>query len=232
MCGIAGFIGIIEVNLIERMLKTIRHRGPDALTFWVDPIMPLALGHVRLSILDLSERGAQPMWDDTGRFCITYNGEIYNYRELRSNLVAKGCKFQSNTDTEVLLTLFREKGPSCLKELNGIWAFGIWDSKERRLFLSRDPLGVKPLYFVVQGDKFLFSSEIYFSNRESNIGSFPCFLNLNFSTRLYNFLFLFESIFPRNKQGFSNACDIYGNLFNIFLGITLPLSSSFKINIV
>lgn len=160
MCGIAGFIGIRENGLIERMLKTIRHRGPDALNCWIDPVLPLALGHVRLSILDLTERGNQPMWDDTKRFCITYNGEIYNYKELRSDLEAKGCNFRSNTDTEVLLTLFREKGVSCLKELRGIWAFAIWDSKERKLFLSRDPLGVKPLYFVIQGDKFLFSSEI------------------------------------------------------------------------
>ena len=76
MCGIAGFIGISEDGLIERMLKTMHHRGPDALNYWVDPVLPLALGHVRLSILDLTERGRQPMWDDTGRFCIMYNGEI------------------------------------------------------------------------------------------------------------------------------------------------------------
>ena len=160
MCGIAGFLGISKEGLIERMLKTIRHRGPDAMDYWVNPTVPMALGHVRLSIIDLSERGNQPMWDTTGRFCIIYNGEIYNYKKLRSELKSKGCDFRSNTDTEVLLTLFREKGPSSLKELRGIWAFAIWDSKKRELFLSRDPLGVKPLYFVVQGDKFLFSSEI------------------------------------------------------------------------
>lgn len=160
MCGIAGFIGIREEGLINRILSTIRHRGPDALNSWVDPAVPISLGHVRLSILDLTEMGNQPMWDDTGRFCITYNGEIYNYRELRSTLTGNGCKFRSDTDTEVLLTIFREKGPECLGDLKGIWAFAIWDSKERRLFLSRDPLGIKPLYFVSQGDIFLFSSEI------------------------------------------------------------------------
>ena len=160
MCGIAGYAGFWEDGLIERMLRSIRHRGPDAFNYWLDPASPLALGHVRLSILDLTERGNQPMWDDTGRFCITYNGEIYNYRKLRSDLEAEGCKFRSDSDTEVLLTLFREKGPSCLGKLRGIWAFAIWDSEEQRLFLSRDPLGVKPLYFVVQGNRFLFSSEI------------------------------------------------------------------------
>ena len=160
MCGISGFIGIHDDGLIERMLKTIRYRGPNSSNYWVDHKQLLAIGHVRLSILDLSERGSQPMWDDTGRFCISYNGEIYNFRELRSDLEAMGCKFNSNTDTEVLLTLFREKGPDCLEELKGIWAFAIWDSKERRMFLSRDPLGVKPLYFVIQGNQFLFSSEI------------------------------------------------------------------------
>ncbi len=160
MCGIAGIVGLKEDGLIEKMLKIIKHRGPDALNYWIAPDLPLALGHVRLSILDLSDRGSQPMWDDTGRFCITYNGEIYNFRELRIGLEAKGCKFSSNTDTEVLLTLFREKGPSCLVELKGIWAFAIWDSKERTLFLSRDPMGVKPLYYIVHGEKLLFSSEI------------------------------------------------------------------------
>ena len=160
MCGIAGYTGFYEESLIKSMLDSMSHRGPDGLRFWCDPTVPISLGHVRLSIIDLSEQGAQPMWDSLGRFCIIYNGEIYNYRKLRSDLEAEGCKFRSNSDTEVLLTLFREKGPSCLKELRGIWAFGIWDSKERRLFLSRDPLGVKPLYFVVQRNKFLFSSEI------------------------------------------------------------------------
>ncbi len=160
MCGIAGFIGINNDGLIERMLQTIRHRGPDALHYWVHPDLAMALGHVRLSIIDLSEKGNQPMWDDTGRFCIVYNGEIYNYRELRSGLVSKGHKFRSNSDTEVLLTLFREKGPSCLEALRGIWAFAIWDSKKQCLFLSRDPMGVKPLYYIDKGGTFLFSSEI------------------------------------------------------------------------
>ena len=160
MCGIAGIIGINEAGLIDRMLSTIQHRGPDASNSWVDLSVPISLGHVRLSILDLTEMGNQPMWEDTGRFCIIYNGEIYNYKELRNSLESKGCKFQSDTDTEVLLTLFREEGPSCIKKLKGIWAFAIWDSRERLLFLSRDPLGIKPLYFFSRDDFFLFSSEI------------------------------------------------------------------------
>ncbi len=160
MCGIAGFLGVSEDGLIEKMLNIMRHRGPDASEHWISTELPLALGHNRLSILDLSERGKQPMWDESGRFCITYNGEIYNYRELRHSLEAKGYRFRSSTDTEVLLSLFREKGPSCTDELNGIWAFAIWDASARELFVSRDPLGVKPLYYAAQGGVFLFSSEI------------------------------------------------------------------------
>lgn len=160
MCGIAGFIGFKEDGLIERMIAAIRHRGPDAANVWSDPVLPVALGHARLSILDLSEKGRQPMWDDTGRFCITYNGEIYNYRELRHGLEARGAHFRSSSDTEVLVTLFREKGPSFLADLRGIWAFAIWDTHERQLFVSRDPLGVKPLYYIRKGEKFLFASEI------------------------------------------------------------------------
>ncbi|MDQ7837051.1 MAG: asparagine synthase (glutamine-hydrolyzing) [Thermodesulfobacteriota bacterium] len=160
MCGIAGFIGIHEEGLIEKMLRATRHRGPDASGAWSDSSIPISLGHNRLSILDLSERGKQPMWDDTGRHCITYNGEIYNYRELRRFLESRGYRFRSDTDTEVLLYLFRDWGPACLRELQGIWAFAFWDTREEILYLSRDPLGVKPLYFVFQDNKFLFSSEI------------------------------------------------------------------------
>lgn len=160
MCGIAGFLGIREEGLIEKMLRVMRYRGPDASNHWIDQDLPVAIGHNRLSILDLSDFGKQPMWDESKRFCITYNGEIYNYRKLRNELEAKGYRFRSGSDTEVLLNLFSEKGSSCLKELNGIWAFAIWDTKEKKLFASRDPLGVKPFYFAVQKDKFLFASEI------------------------------------------------------------------------
>ncbi|MBF0557324.1 MAG: asparagine synthase (glutamine-hydrolyzing) [Nitrospirae bacterium] len=160
MCGIAGYLGLKDESLIKEMMGIMRHRGPDASECWSDPALPLSLGHNRLSILDLSDRGKQPMWDAEGRFCITYNGEIYNYRELRCGLESKGYQFRSTTDTEVLLNLFHEQGPACAKALDGIWAFAIWDNRERKLFLSRDPLGVKPLYFMARKDAFLFASEI------------------------------------------------------------------------
>lgn len=160
MCGIAGFTGFREDGLIEKMLEIMRHRGPDGSGAWTAPEFPVSLGHNRLSILDLSERGKQPMWDDTGRYCITYNGEIYNYKELRRSLESRGYRFRSDTDTEVLLYLFRDRGTACLRELKGIWAFALWDTKEKILCLSRDPLGIKPLYYVFQDNKFLFSSEI------------------------------------------------------------------------
>lgn len=160
MCGIAGYVGIRDGQLIQSMLSVIRHRGPDASGFWYDANVPIAFGHNRLSILDLSERGKQPMWDSSGRFCITYNGEIYNYRQLREDLKAKGCQFRTNTDTEVLINLFCDEGLSCLKRLRGIWAFAIYDVKERKTFLVRDPFGVKPLYYAMGDHQLLFASEI------------------------------------------------------------------------
>lgn len=160
MCGIAGYIGIEDEKLIQSMLSTMKHRGPDATGYWYDAKVPIALGHNRLSILDLSERGKQPMWDGSGRFCITYNGEIYNYRQLREELKAKGYQFRTNTDTEVLINLFCENGLSCLKRLRGIWVFAIYDTRKRKTYLARDPLGVKPLYYAVGSHQLLFASEI------------------------------------------------------------------------
>jgi asparagine synthase (glutamine-hydrolysing) len=160
MCGIAGIVGCAEPEPIERMTRVQAHRGPDSRGVKIFPQEAVALGHNRLSILDLSERGHQPMSDVEKRFWITYNGEIYNFQEIRRQLEQKGYRFASNTDTEVILSAYREWGPECLKEFNGMFAFAIWDTRERTLFAARDRLGVKPFYYHYSNCRFSFASEI------------------------------------------------------------------------
>lgn len=166
MCGIAGILnysGATEpVNAAE--LGTIRDamasRGPDGQGLWMSPAGDVGLAHRRLSLLDVSEAGAQPMHSADGRLVITYNGEIYNFRELRAQLQSRGCVFRSGTDTEVLLHLYAQKGEDMLADLRGMYAFGIWDSVRRELFLARDPFGIKPLFYSDNGKSFRFASQV------------------------------------------------------------------------
>jgi asparagine synthase (glutamine-hydrolysing) len=160
MCGIAGFSGDFDAALLSRMNGAMAHRGPDDAGIHFDPGNRLGLAHRRLSIIDLSARGHQPMWDATGRVAITFNGEIYNYRELRRELVEDGYPFRSHSDTEVLLNLYLRDGPKMLSRLNGIFAFAIWDTRSRELLVARDHLGVKPLYWAETPRGVLFASEI------------------------------------------------------------------------
>ncbi len=160
MCGIAGFLGPWPEQLIDAMVASLRHRGPDGDGRVVDAEAGVALGHARLSIIDLSNAAAQPMASPDGRYTLTFNGEIYNYRALRTSLETAGVTFRTSSDTEVLLHLFMREGPDCLSKLHGIFAFAIWDKKERWLFIARDHLGVKPLYYADLANGFLFASEL------------------------------------------------------------------------
>ena len=160
MCGIAGFLGPWKKSLAMAMASAEAHRGPDGSGIWVDPVSPVVLSHVRLSIIDLSDEASQPMQTSDGRFTIVFNGEIFNYRSLRENLTASGEMFRTKSDTEVLLRLFAREGVDCLNRLRGIFAFAVWDAKKRELFLARDHIGVKPLYYSMLPDGFLFASEL------------------------------------------------------------------------
>lgn len=160
MCGIAGFVGEGGRDCLERMTQALAHRGPDAEGHHIDPITGLHFGHRRLSIVDLAD-GAQPMHTADGRYWIVFNGEIYNHAALRAELQAKGRVFQTDhSDTEVLLHGFAEWGPDFVSRLNGMWAFAIWDKETRRLFLSRDRFGKKPLYWFQKNGTFAFASEL------------------------------------------------------------------------
>jgi len=163
MCGIAGFLrhGFPEAGEEElrRMGEVIFHRGPDAGGTYLES--QVALAHRRLSILDLSVAGNQPMASACGRYIIVFNGEIYNFLDLRRGLVESGYPFRSRTDTEVILALYADLGVSCLDRLNGMFAFALWDREEQTLFLARDRIGKKPLYFFSDGaGRFAFGSEI------------------------------------------------------------------------
>ena len=160
MCGVAGFQGDFEPTLLERMNTAIEHRGPDDAGTFFDEETHTGLAHRRLSIIDLSPRGHQPMWDVTGRAAIIYNGELYNYRELRAELVEDGYGFRSHSDTEVLLNLYLRDGVKMLERLNGIFAFAIYDTRNGELFVARDGLGVKPLYYTETPRGTLFASEL------------------------------------------------------------------------
>lgn len=156
MCGIAGIFGTDAARL-KAMVEALSHRGPDGLGFHVEP--GAALGHARLSIIDLSDDGRQPMSDPSGRWWISFNGEIYNYLELRAEL-ASGHEFRTRTDTEVLLAAWMRWGPACLDRLIGMFAFLLWDARERKVFAVRDRFGVKPLYFHEKDGALFVASEI------------------------------------------------------------------------
>jgi asparagine synthase (glutamine-hydrolysing) len=162
MCGIAGIFHLdgrpASAVLLKRMTDAIAHRGPDGEGRYVDGAA--GLGHRRLAILDLSPAGHQPMCTSDGRFILSYNGEVYNFRELRTELESLGHCFRSQTDSEVVLQAFVQWGPRALLRFNGMFALAIWDRRERQLFLARDRYGIKPLYYTLQGQTLLFASEV------------------------------------------------------------------------
>lgn len=159
MCGIVGYIGKTENHeaVIERMQERIAHRGPDGRSHYIDG--DVVLGHVRLSIIDVNG-GAQPMQNEDGTITIIYNGEIYNYQTLRKELIAKGHVFKTNCDTEVLVHGYEEYGADLLNKLRGMFTFVIWDQKKQKLFGARDFFGIKPFYYAMMKDTFMFASEI------------------------------------------------------------------------
>lgn len=159
MCGIAGFNWTDE-RLVRAMTDSLRHRGPDDEGFFLDG--EVSLGHRRLSIIDLSEKGRQPMeYERDGRRAIvTYNGEIFNYREVRRSLESNGYRFRSESDTEVILAAYLEWGPECVHRLNGMWGFALYDVAGGKLLLSRDRFGEKPLHYLLRDGKLIFASEV------------------------------------------------------------------------
>ena len=160
MCGIAGYSGRFDNVLLNKCVESLNHRGPDADGIFLDEKHNIGLGHTRLTIIDLSDLANQPLKDNDENCVIVFNGEIYNYLELKKELVNQGYQFKTKSDTEVLLYLYQKYGYELLKKLEGIFAFAIWDRRKKSLFIARDPIGVKPLYYSQTSEGFIFASEI------------------------------------------------------------------------
>lgn len=164
MCGITGIWqrdgSPVTPATIERFTRSLAHRGPDGEGTFIDEALPLALGHRRLSILDPTPAGRQPMRSLDGRYWVTFNGEIYNFVELRVELESAGYRFATQTDTEVIAAAYDRWGDACQNRFNGMWAFALWDRYARRLLLSRDRFGVKPVYYLAHARRFAFASEL------------------------------------------------------------------------
>jgi len=162
MCGISGIFNFnqepVDSNKLEKMNELIYHRGPDGQGIFIDN--NIGIGSNRLAIIDLRTIADQPMYDFSARYVIVYNGEIFNYLELRDELLKKGYKFNNNSDTEVILNSYIEYGEDCLNKLNGMWAFAIWDKRDKKLFCSRDRYGIKPFYYHKDNNTLIFGSEI------------------------------------------------------------------------
>jgi asparagine synthase (glutamine-hydrolysing) len=165
VCGICGVLSrsgslATDEDTIARMCARIVHRGPDGQGIWSDPSQGVAFGHRRLSIIDLSDAGTQPMSNEDGSVMLTYNGEVYNHAALRTELEAKGHIYRSHTDSETIVHLYEEEGPRCVERLQGMFAIAIWDGRRKELFLARDRVGVKPLYYAQLRGGLIFGSEI------------------------------------------------------------------------
>ncbi|MBI4436594.1 MAG: asparagine synthase (glutamine-hydrolyzing) [Candidatus Omnitrophica bacterium] len=170
MCGICGKISLnpnrpVHPEVIVRMARTLAHRGPEDEGVYTDqseepPFLSIGLGHRRLKIIDLSERAHQPFSNETGKIWVVFNGEIYNYRSLRSELIQKGHPFRSQSDTEVLVHLYEEEGIDFVNRLDGMFAFALWDEEKKLLLLARDPMGKKPLFYAEGDDGIIFASEL------------------------------------------------------------------------
>lgn len=185
MCGIAGYINKsnqykTDKNLVKIMTDKLIHRGPDAEGQWTDAYV--ALGHRRLSIIDLDAKSNQPMVSHDGKYVITFNGEIYNYIEIKEELIKKQVVFHTNSDTEVIIEAYREYGTDCFNRFNGMWAFVLYDIEEQKIIMSRDRFGIKPLYTVDNDDVFIFASEI-----KAIIAAFPK-ENIPDETCIYRYL--------------------------------------------
>ncbi len=199
MCGITGIFNIegsaVSINILQRMTDAIKHRGPDDEGIWTNT--NIGFGHRRLAIIDLSPLGHQPMQTDDGNYTITYNGEVYNFQNIRIELEALGYKFHSKTDTEVILKSFKHWGKSCIHKFNGMFCFAIWSNREKELFIARDRYGIKPLYYYFKNDVLVFASEIKALLKHPDISVKVCHEALNeyFSFQnVFSDLTLFEGI--------------------------------------
>jgi len=218
MCGIAGF-NWNDSGLIRSMTNLLMHRGPDDSGFYTDK--HISLGHRRLSIIDLSKKGKQPISNEDSTQWIVYNGEIYNFQELRNELEKKGYKFRTDTDTEVIIHSYEEYGKKCVEKFNGMFAFAIWDSKKKELFLARDRLGIKPLFYYIDDRKFIFTSEI------------KSILKTRIKTTIDNkslYYYLTQGCTPSSKSFFKNIYKLEAGCTLLLKNLNIKIERYWKID--
>jgi asparagine synthase (glutamine-hydrolysing) len=220
LCGICGIFNysnthsVLSEEVLIRMRDAMIHRGPDDAGVYLSPDRTLGLGHRRLSIIDLSHSGKQPMSNEDGTVWIVFNGEIYNHEKLRRSLEASGHRYRSHTDTETIIHLYEEKGLDCVHDIEGMFAFAIWDSHKRQLFFARDRIGKKPLYYTMQNGALIFASEI------KAILQHPMVARDIDTTALYHYLTFFVTPSPftlfkgisKLPPGYYMVCDQRGNM--------------------
>ncbi len=218
MCGIAGFTGFRDNKLIRKMTEILAHRGPDESGYYLDD--EASLGHRRLSIIDL-ETGRQPIHNEDKTLWIVFNGEIYNYLELREELLRLGHRFYTRSDTEVVVHSYEEWGRDCLKRFNGEFAFALWDKRKKELFLARDRLGIRPLYYTLLNGKLLFASEIKSILQhpefkvELNFQAIDAYLTLRFIPRELSIFKGIEKLAPASYLVFKNGQAFTGKYWEI-----------------
>ena len=219
MCGITGYIGQGDQKILKKMTETISHRGPDDKGFFIAE--NCGLGHCRLSIIDI-KGGHQPIYNETQNLVIIYNGEIYNYKEIQAELKNKGHIFKTNSDTEVIIHSFEEWGEKCLDRFNGMFAFVIWNKKNRSLFIARDRLGIKPLYYTIRNNNLVFASEI------KSILEYPGIKKeINYEALDHYFTFRYT---PLNNTIFNNIKKFPPASFGIFKNNKLIIKQYWKLN--
>lgn len=224
MCGIAGIIKCGSFDILQRMISLQAHRGPDDAGICWFQEQYAGLAHRRLSILDLSKAGHQPMSNLLSNHWITFNGEIYNYRQLRDELKTKGYTFTSDTDTEIILAAYNHWGADCVKRFNGMFAFAIYNEITQELFLARDHLGIKPLYYWQSGNKFAFASEAKSLFEISNIGN-----TIDHDAVISSLLFLW---IPEPKSGFTDIQKFPPGHYGVFSNGSLQFSQYWDIPII
>ena len=200
MCGISGIYNLFnkDINskkIIEKIIKIQNSRGPDGNAMWISDCKKIILGHNRLSIIDLSDKARQPFISKDKNFTITFNGEIYNYKEIKKELIQKDIIFKSNSDTEVIVEAYKYWGLESLKKFRGMFSFALWDIQKHKLILARDPLGIKPLYYTNKNGIIYFASQIKsllsidginFKKNETSIVSFYLWGNVQDPSTLYS----------------------------------------------
>lgn len=257
MCGIVGFCGkdkFTDESTLASMRDTLAHRGPDDSGLYIDIEHNVGLAHTRLSIIDLSSLGHQPMSNDSGTIWITYNGEVYNFKEIREQLGKKGYVFRSSTDTEVLLKAYEEWGIECVHKFIGMFAIAIWDRNEKKLYLVRDRVGVKPLYYYFKDGVLLFASELKALmkhpgyGKEIDLSILPHYLRFGFIQSPYtifqdtfklkpgHYLCLYKNKIVEKKYwdivDFYNADPVKGTENEIALELENLLGNSFKYRLI